>query len=67
MVSMALLALIFPLSLRVHIPLHLLCVWASLHPSPLGFILGFALPTAAVFMVERRARGSFMAARQASS
>lgn len=64
-IPLGLLALAHPLSLRFHIPLQLLCLWSSVNSGIWEFILGFAVPTLVIYVVERRLRREFALQAQA--
>ncbi|KAH7622471.1 hypothetical protein NADE_005056 [Nannochloris sp. 'desiccata'] len=59
-VPLGVLSLTNPMRLRFHIPLQLLCMWASIQPGIKAFLIGFLVPTAVIYVAEQRLRRNFM-------
>jgi hypothetical protein len=56
----AVVAMAFPLPLRVHIPVQLMGLWASVEASYANLLFGFIVPTAFVWVLEGKLRRAFI-------
>jgi hypothetical protein len=59
-VPLGVISLTNPMRLRFHIPLQLLCMWASIRPGIVTFLSAFLIPTAVIYVVEQRLRRNFL-------